>query len=1289
MRKAVAFYIILLYSIILVAQERAHGHLIVWHHDSVRGVIREDFMNTFSAHDLSEEQTLSPELNIILYTFDHRSIDEEEMLALVRQDSRVHLAQFNPYMTLRTNERHDPFIPNDQNFPQAWHLRNTGQSGGTAGVDIRATLGWAAAIEAENKNEREVVIAVIDGMHTTALSHSDINWWKNNTGFCHRVEGGEMHGLSCPNNPVCDYHGWNGNTNQPLTLSHSGSSTHGLHVSGISGATTNNELGVASIGSINSPNLKIMPIHIGMSGQLNSEAINSFNYLLRVRTLYNQTNGEYGAFIVAHNNSWGIDAGLADQYPVWTALYDHLGAQGLLATIAIDNNSTRNIDTYGDMPGTVTSPWAIKVTRINRQGTRTGAFGPTLVQLAAPGDNIWSTRPSNAYGDQGGGTSFAAPMVAGFIGLMYQVASEKLLQAFADNPGELAIIFKDLLLENVTPMANLDGQTVTGGRLNSYEPILGVIELNEQYDVDPDDKIPFTIFDFEGDTLIPSFGIGVLSYTGGAGPASQGEFAIGWTGNGTGGRAWNTSQYPSQGVAPETAGINVQISTVGFENIHISWNNLNSNTGANRTRLQYTVDGVNWINFYANSTNATNIRYFNNNAGSPEDIGFDNGLFVTLLNYWYKRTVDLSDIAGVSNNPHFGVRFVTAFPSDSNEYGATGAGSNYGSSGTIRYDNLVFYCTNTVDVEVVETPAATPSGGTFLVPVDVSLTTETANASIYYTTDGSIPDSQTGILYTSPIAINTSTLLRFVAKKDGMIPSIVVTENYDIFTQINSLSELRNFTPDTGEIFHITSQVLVSMTQPSFRNQIYIQDSAAGILIDDNTNIINPTYSIGDGVTGLVGELNMLDGMLQFVPITNSGTVTSTGNLITPIYATFTELNADIDIYQARLVKVFGVQFATEGTFINGTDYSISDNTGTFTFRTNFYDADYIGTPLPEEMVHLTGIISTRNTGSHITARDAADIEEYDNSLLPPRNLSAVVEGDTVVLVWDPPDLTTSLGMVKNEQRNIVQKQNTMHKDGRANLYNTDLIGYNVYRDGKLLTEIPIEDTHYFDEELEKDMRYTYGVTAVYNNGESSGENASVIVPALNPPRDFQGSLSGTNYAIELIWHVPEPEVFASLLGYNIYREGLQLNSELIKEEYFLDDFSVVKDKSIVIIYHLIAVYDLGESIEVVTDVIILSDLGNDATPLKTALESNYPNPFNPETVISFTIESSGNVCLEIFNIRGQKIKTLLNEFKDKGHHKKTWNGIDDSGNLVGSGIYFYRMMTEDYISVKKMILMK
>jgi hypothetical protein len=93
--------------------------------------------------------------------------------------------------------------------------------------------------------------------------------------------------------------------------------------------------------------------------------------------------------------------------------------------------------------------------------------------------------------------------------------------------------------------------------------------------------------------------------------------------------------------------------------------------------------------------------------------------------------------------------------------------------------------------------------------------------------------------------------------------------------------------------------------------------------------------------------------------------------------------------------------------------------------------------------------------------------------------------------------------------------------------------------------------------------------------------------------------------------------------------------------------------------------------------------------PIINTLIGNFPNPFNPETTIRFNTAKAEHVTIDIFNIRGQRIKTLLNEYVNSGNHSIVWNGTNDNGQSVSSGVYFYQMKAGEYTSVRRMVLMK
>jgi len=105
------------------------------------------------------------------------------------------------------------------------------------------------------------------------------------------------------------------------------------------------------------------------------------------------------------------------------------------------------------------------------------------------------------------------------------------------------------------------------------------------------------------------------------------------------------------------------------------------------------------------------------------------------------------------------------------------------------------------------------------------------------------------------------------------------------------------------------------------------------------------------------------------------------------------------------------------------------------------------------------------------------------------------------------------------------------------------------------------------------------------------------------------------------------------------------------------------------------------------------SSVGVDANfvriPLSYKLEQNFPNPFNPETRIYFEIPDAQQVKVVIYNMLGQKVRTLINDGFNPGFHIINWDGCDDSGNIVPTGIYIYRIKAGSFIASKKMMMMK
>ncbi|MBW6516187.1 MAG: T9SS type A sorting domain-containing protein [Candidatus Cloacimonetes bacterium] len=208
----------------------------------------------------------------------------------------------------------------------------------------------------------------------------------------------------------------------------------------------------------------------------------------------------------------------------------------------------------------------------------------------------------------------------------------------------------------------------------------------------------------------------------------------------------------------------------------------------------------------------------------------------------------------------------------------------------------------------------------------------------------------------------------------------------------------------------------------------------------------------------------------------------------------------------------------------------------------------------------------------------------------------------------------------------------------------------------------------------------------------------------LLPPVNLTGEV--TNEYIILYWESPEFDLSkrnngkvdikefptghrnVEILGYNIYKDDVQINDELVTEEVYHDpDFETYETYH----YFVTVVYNLGESSPSNIEEVYVTSVDEDIeyVPYVTELRSNYPNPFNPSTNISFSLQERSHVSIEVYNILGQKVKTLVNQEKEAGIHSVIWDGKNETGGYAASGVYFYRMQTDSYNRTRKMIFMK
>ncbi|MFA7546949.1 MAG: chitobiase/beta-hexosaminidase C-terminal domain-containing protein [Candidatus Cloacimonadaceae bacterium] len=471
----------------------------------------------------------------------------------------------------------------------------------------------------------------------------------------------------------------------------------------------------------------------------------------------------------------------------------------------------------------------------------------------------------------------------------------------------------------------------------------------------------------------------------------------------------------------------------------------------------------------------------------------------------------------------------------------------------------------------VATPVFSPPAGTYMEPINVSITCATDGATIRYTTDGSTP-SESSTLYNAPIQIASNTTLKAIAYATGMPPSAVMSAEYNFPVVVANLSELRN-APLDG-LYRVQGEVILSFQQ-SYRNQKFVQDDAAGILIDDYNGVITQGYQIGDGITGLVGTTMEFGGMFEFVPTLNSAPASSTGNALQPLPITLAQFVNNFEEWESRLVSIQGVRFEpAAGDFANGAVYQILDelNYEDGEFRSTFYDVDYIGLPKQSWMLNISGIPNSREDGIYISARTLADFQI--NDMIAPLVFEHTVE--------DVDKVSFTMGFAAVNNINIPH----------------DLSGYRLYRNGEIIHTADAAMSVSFTDEDIPVGEHSYHAKAIYGGGIES----------------------------------PATQAFS---------------------------FTV-------------------------------TDADDPILPVaQTALKGNWPNPFNPSTTIAFELKEAANASLEIYNLKGQKVRSLANAHYQAGAHKVVWDGCDDAGRVLSSGVYWVKMNSGSYHCLHKIVMMK
>ena len=139
-----------------------------------------------------------------------------------------------------------------------------------------------------------------------------------------------------------------------------------------------------------------------------------------------------------------------------------------------------------------------------------------------------------------------------------------------------------------------------------------------------------------------------------------------------------------------------------------------------------------------------------------------------------------------------------------------------------------------------------------------------------------------------------------------------------------------------------------------------------------------------------------------------------------------------------------------------------------------------------------------------------------------------------------------------------------------------------------------------------------------------------------------------------------------------------------------LPNWSDLNDDSCTIYFDIDGDYVADDSMIVYADFLVGVEDDPDGTlPYRFAVSQNYPNPFNPVTAIEYSVPRRSHVTIDVYNVLGQRVQTLVDREEPAGSYATTWDGTSSTGNQVATGVYLYRFQAGDHIETKKMLLLK
>jgi hypothetical protein len=458
--------------------------------------------------------------------------------------------------------------------------------------DVEASSAWEITTGGVSALGDTIVIAVIDD--GVQIDHIDL---KDNM-YVNREEIASTGLDNDGNGYIDDAFGWNVRDDNGEVIT----AVHGTAVAGIIGAKGNNNLLITGANW----HVKILPVTMGEEATV-AEVIKAYQYVLDQRRLYNETNGERGAYIVASNNSFGLEGFTYDSAPYWCDFFDTLGQEGIM-TIAAGPNRTFDIDEEGDLPTVSPSPNLLTVAALNFESAWVNSgISSEHIDVAAYGSDLLSLGTQNSTSFISRSTSGAAAIVSGLVGLMYSVPCPDFTGSIHDSLPGVADIIRSGIESGVEKNSFLANKTSTSGIVNYFETLRPLIEPCRQC-LDPD-SVRFD--QIAADSILITL--------------SLRSDSVLWLQRSRGTRIWDTLQVPQIDTFLLPMGIGCQETEFAFIPICDSIRGLRSQSYDLEALVDCSMCEIEYCSpprFEASSYWIEKISFMNNAFYSSNDLGY-------------------------------------------------------------------------------------------------------------------------------------------------------------------------------------------------------------------------------------------------------------------------------------------------------------------------------------------------------------------------------------------------------------------------------------------------------------------------------------------------------------------------------------------------------------------------------------------------------------------------------------------------------------------------------------------